>query len=464
MELPMSRLQLRTLPGYAWPPLPDAALSQVWVAYQELERTQWLPPDELARRQLQQVRALLAHAVVHVPYYREALPAAGVTPGTIQSQEDFRRLPILPRKTYQERHTEFCAEELPPGTIAAGHVMSSGSSGIPVRVPQTNLVNLWWCACFLRDLDWCGIDLSGTLAAIRTTKATGSERERLLQGVSMPHWLPQLAGLIDTGPSFLMDLGQEPRRQLHWLRQIAPDYLVTFASNLAVLADLALEEGPIPYLRGIQTISEHLSDEVRARAETAFGVPIKDTYSCVEAGYLASPCPLGHGLHVHAENVLLEVLDETGRPCGPAQTGRVFITTLHNFQTPFVRYELMDDVTLGPGPCPCGRGLPLLTRVLGKQRPRFSLRDGRQKSSVDLVVALEKIAGIRQFQVTQSALDQVVVRVAAGPAWSAEEASRVRRHVADFFEGQAQVGLVVTDRIAPPPSGKLQCMVNELSK
>src|SRR5439155_10265812 len=125
----------------------------------------------------------------------------------------------------------------------------------------------------------------------------------------------------------------------------------------------------LPGLRAIQSIAEALTEEARASVEAAFGVPVKNLYSCMEAGYVASTCPEGHGLHVHAENVLLEVLDEQGRPCRPGETGRVVLTALHNFLTPFVRYEILDGATLGAERCPCGRGLPLLTGVQGRQRP-----------------------------------------------------------------------------------------------
>jgi hypothetical protein len=95
----MSFFHLRTLSGYSWPALPDSVISQVWVAYLELERTQWLTMAELEQRQLEQLRTLLAHAIVHVPYYREVLPRAGIVPGRIQTIDDFRRLPLLPRWT-----------------------------------------------------------------------------------------------------------------------------------------------------------------------------------------------------------------------------------------------------------------------------------------------------------------------------------------------------------------------------
>ena len=94
-------------------------------------------------------------------------------------------------------------------------------------------------------------------------------------------------------------------------------------------------------------------------------MPTKNVYSTTEAGYIASPCPMGHGLHVHCKNVIVEVLDSNNQPCQPGGTGRLVFTTLHNFLAPFVRYDILDDVTLAPGPCPCRRGLPLWTAGRG---------------------------------------------------------------------------------------------------
>ena len=337
----MSFFHLRTLPGYAWPPLSDASISQVWVAYLELQRTQWLSPDEIERGQLEQVRSLLAHCITNVPYYRTVLPAAGIVPGAIRNMEDFRRIPVLPRRAYQEKTAEFVATQLPNGTAATHITQTSGSSGAPTRVHTTNLTQLWWHALWLRDLEWGGIDPTGSLAAIRfIAKGTA-------HGTVLPHWQAPLLPLLETGPSYGMDIAQDPRHQLQWLRRVAPDCLLSLPANLEALALLARREGPIPSLRCIQSIASTLTPEVQGLIEEVFGVPVKNLYSCFEAGYLASPCPEGHGMHVHAENVLLEVLDADGRPCQPGETGRVHITHLHNLRGPFVRYELGDEATVG---------------------------------------------------------------------------------------------------------------------
>jgi phenylacetate-CoA ligase len=457
--------RLRTIPGNAWPPLPGAEGSAVWAAYLELDRTQWLDPTELERGQLAQARTLLAHCMAHVPYYRRLLTAADIVPQNIATLADFRRIPILPRRTYQECYADFRAHGLPAGTVHTGATRTAGSSGVPVEVLQTNVVDLWWKAFYLRDLRWCGIDPCGTLAAIRQFSAgSDAERGRLLQGVSLSSWGGPLHVLIESGPSHGMDIHQDPRRQLEWLRLVAPDYLLSFSSNLEFLAGLVRDEGRrLAGLRAIQSMAHTLTDEARARIEAAFGVPVKNTYSCNEAGYLASPCPEGHGLHVHAENVLLEVLDEQGRPCRPGQTGRVVLTALHNFLTPLIRYEIMDEVTLGPERCPCGRGLALLSGVSGRSRPFFLLPDGRWKLPTELPVGIRDLGGCRQFQVVQRAIDHVIVHVVPDRTWSDQHAGHVRRLVHRFFEAAIRVDVLVNDQPDLPPGGKLLDMVCELA-
>ena len=139
---------------------------------------------------------------------------------------------------------------------------------------------------------------------------------------------------------------------------------------------------------------------MQAAIEAAFGVPVKNTYSCAE-GTRRSTCR-GRGLHVHAENVILEVLDEAGRPvCW--ETGRVFLTCLHNFLVPLVRYDLGDEATLGAGPCSCGRGLPVLERVHGKNSPMFYLPDGARRNSTVVSLLVRSVGGHWQHQVVQKA-------------------------------------------------------------
>ena len=453
----MSFFQLRTIPGNTWPAIPGNEISQLWAMYLELERTQWLDPETLEQSQLAQARTLLAHCAENVPYYRELFRSAGVTPGDVKTLADFRRIPLLQRRVYQEQFAQLVAQKLPAGTKQTTKLRTSGTSGMPIEVWQTNLVNLWWFAFHLRDFQWCDFDARGTLAAIRTIGSSVANRHLLMEGVQLPYWGEPLSQVAQNGVSYAMDIDQEPRRQLEWLRRVQPNYLISYPPNLEYLASLLQEAGErLPGLRAIQTIAETLLDETRQRIEAGFGVPVKNTYSCVEAGYLASPCPAGHGLHVHAENVLFELLDEADQPCRPGETGRVVLTTLHNFLVPFIRYEILDGATLGPERCPCGRGLPLLTQVLGKRRHQFRLPGGRRKDSGFLVRQLRKLGGYRQHQIVQRALDHVLVRLVPSRDWTARHAARVVQWVQEYFEAPVRVEVETVERLPMTRGGKIQ--------
>jgi phenylacetate-CoA ligase len=280
--------------------------------------------------------------------------------------------------------------------------------------------------------------------------------------LTLPYWSGPLEPLIHSGPSHGMDISQDPRVQLQWLRRVAPDYLLSLPANLEALALLARREAPIPSLRGIQSIASTLTSEVRSLIAEVFGVPVKNLYSCFEAGYLASECPEGHGMHVHGENVILEVLDPDGRPCKPGETGRIHITHLHNLRGPFVRYDLGDEATLASQACPCGRGLPLLTRIQGKAYPMFHLKDGKRKHCAPLANALRQLGGHWQHQVVQKTLDHVVLRLAIDPTWNDALAVKMQSTLRDYFEAPIRIDLETHDRLAGPASGKFQSMVNEI--
>jgi phenylacetate-CoA ligase len=189
---------------------------------------------------------------------------------------------------------------------------------------------------------------------------------------------------------------------------------------------------------------------------------VKNLYSCTEAGYLASPCPAGHGLHVHSENVILEILDDDNRPCRSGESGRVVLTPLHNFLTPFLRYDIMDRATLGPEKCPCGRGLPLLAAVEGKLRPLVRLTDGRHKSSAFLIDLLMLGEVAHQYQIIQKKVDHVVIRLVPSRKWNDDAARRLERQLREYLEAPVRVDIECLDRVQMTAGGKVRGVVVEI--
>ena len=140
---------------------------------------------------------------------------------------------------------------------------------------------------------------------------------------------------------------------------------------------------------------------------------------------MAFQCGVREGYHVQSEHLIVEVVDEAGRPCLPGTVGRVIVTDLHNFATPLIRYEIGDVAEPGP-PCPCGRQLPVLSRVLGRARNMLRLPGGHQRwPSLPSGDVLGRMAPVRQFQLAQTGPAELVLRLVVARLLTADEEATV---------------------------------------
>jgi phenylacetate-CoA ligase len=343
------------LPGVVWPAITRPDEARALALQYQLERSQWLPANDLRELQFRQLDALLRHAYKTVPYYRWQWHGAYAS-GDALTVESFGRLPLL-RRGDLEHEFDALKSSSPPeahGGIAEGS--TAGSTGNPVRTLKTELAGLWWQVLTLRDHLWHRRDFSGTLAAIRTGVA-----EQEAEG-----WGPATDMIAGKGRSLGLSLRASLGAQLEWLQRHEPDYLLTYPSNVADLARLSLASGiRLSRLREVRTFGEPVTAETREACRQAWDVPLTDRYSTDEAGYIALQCPDHEHYHVQSESVLAEVLDERGRACAPGSVGRIVITTLQNYAMPLVRYDIGDLAEVGEA-CPCGRGLPVLRRIVGR--------------------------------------------------------------------------------------------------
>lgn len=384
----------------------------------QLERSQWLPGDELERLQCLQLTSLLAHAHATVPFYRERLSRAGYAPGMTVTRKLLAAVPRLARAELQGLGDTLLAAPPHDAHRPIGIVRSSGSTGIPVQVRTTQVTKLLWDAITLRDHQWHGRDYSLKLVAIR---AEASRPTDDTDGVSGHSWGPPVSLLQPTGPAALLDVSVVVERQLPWLIAQAPGYLLTYPSNALALAKLSLARGVrFPTLRELRLFGEVVDEEVRAVCGEAWGVPVTDLYSANEIGYMALQCERG-AYHVQSESVWVEVVDDAGRACAPGEVGRVVVTSLHNFAMPLIRYELGDYAEVG-APCPCGRGLPVLSRILGRTRNMLVMPDGSRRWPLLGWREFRKIAPVIQHQMVQRSLDLIEVRlVVERPLTAGEE-------------------------------------------
>ena len=113
--------------------------------------------------------------------------------------------------------------------------------------------------------------------------------------------------------------------------------------------------------------------------------------------------------------------------------GAVVVTDLLNRAMPFIRYRMEDIAEVSPGPCSCGRGLPMLNRVVGRTADFLRRRDGSRGAGISLIEnSLTKFPGVDQMQLVQTEPDRILLRVV--PAASAPEGHL--EAMVRYFEGE----------------------------
>jgi phenylacetate-CoA ligase len=116
----------------------------------------------------------------------------------------------------------------------------------------------------------------------------------------------------------------------------------------------------------VRCVGEPLLPEVRERLERAWGVPVHSQWVASEAGCLGYSCLGGRGMHTNDDLVILEPIDEYGRPVPPGEpSARVYITNLFNHVLPLIRFEVAAEMTVIDGSCPCGSAYTWIEEMRG---------------------------------------------------------------------------------------------------
>jgi len=418
----------------------------------ELERSQWWPPERIAELQAARLRRLMDHAYRTVPLYRTVMDQRGVTPADIRSSEDLRLLPIISRTDAQQHGTSMLSDGYPPRLLR--RTRTSGSTGTPLEFYGTveDQVNRGF-ARGIRALEYTGLHLGDRTASLGRPRQVHSRRERTLQLWAM-RFRRRIAISVDR-------LSDDALAGI--VRDLAAaqlDGIGGYPNAVALVAGFIVDSGtPPPAVRAVVTGGAELLGHERKLIRAAFGTEPCSNYAAYEAYAIACECEAHEGLHIAAEDLIVETLDDSGMPVSDGAEGRIVITNLHNYGMPFIRYDLGDSGTLVKGRCACGRSLPRLGALVGRKNRFLVTRSGRRVFAGTLFLDRFAGLGLRQYQIVQEDLDNVTMRLVPAPGDASQEGlaaleARVRALIEAGLGDELALHIQFVDRIEPSAEGK----------
>jgi len=390
----------------------------------ELDRSQWLKPEEIRALQQKKLRGLIRHSYDNIPYYRNVFRARQLTPDDIRTQEDLQKLPFLTKQVIRENFQDLIDPSLTGKTAFVNH--TSGSTGEPLKYYiSLDGISISWASGY-RGWGWGGYRLGDK----RATLALGSSQQmNLSMGKKVRFMLERNLALT------IMNMTEE-RMQSYagQIRSFRPEFLRGYPSAFYVFAQYLRRQG-IEDIRpkAVFTTAETLYPHQRKQIEETFGCSILDTYGCRDGGANAMQCGEHDGYHVGAEQCILEVM-KGGQPAGTGEWGEIVTTDLHNYVMPFIRYRTGDVAETTDDTCACGRGLPLLKKIQGRLIGLVRDSHGNILSGLPLTDIFEFMEQsrhntVRQYQVIQDKNSDITVKVVRGDHYTEADDLRI---VEDF--------------------------------
>ncbi len=413
------------------------------------------PAEALHQLQTQALARVLDYAAATVPFYRERIDAARAgLAADAEPRQVLEAMPLLTREQLQAQGDAL----LSPAGRAPGVLsfVTSGSTGMPVRVTWEREANGVLGVLMWRHHRWHG---SRPEARHATIQLMPRRPDGQVATPSAMQWCPG----AEVRPGVALDSATPVDTQLDWLLEQDPHYLMTYPSNAAALLQRAAGLGvTLPSLERIDTYGESVPETLPALAQSVWGVPLVDRYASRELGIIALACPHGEGYRVQVENVLVEVLDDAGRPVAPGETGQVAVTQLQNLAMPLIRYALGDYAELGQPALDDPLPYPVLRRILGRQRNMYVLPDG-DRLWPRFAIGLADLDLLRQFQVVQRRLDRVELTAVPTRPLSGADRERLEAVIRANLPGTYSFGINEVTDIPRSAGGKFEDFRSEVA-
>lgn len=378
-----------------------------------------LPRPDLKKLQVERLRQCVAR-VAKVPFYKTKFAELGITPDSITSLEDVRRLPITTKEDFRQNY--------PLGLLAVPREQivrihgSSGTTGKPTFVAYTKQDREMWanlCARFL---------VAGGLRPDHMVQIAFGYG--LFTGGFGLHY-----GVEKVGAAVIPAASGNTPRQIMLMQDLGAQVLICTPSYSLQIAEVARSMGLNPQHLPLQFAhfgGEPWTEDMRVEIERELGLLAFNNYGLSEiiGPGVSGECGYRTGMHIQEDHFLVECLNpDTLEPVGEGETGELVVTTLTKEAMPVIRYRTRDIATLDRSPCPCGRTGVRMSRIIGRSDDMLIIR-GVNVFPSQIEEALLRVEGTAPHYLIEvsrpGTLDEVTVHVEMRPQDFSDKLSQVQ--------------------------------------
>lgn len=414
------------------------------------EEFETLPRQALEALQLKRLQATVARVYASVPFYRQSLDRAGVTPDSIKSLADLQRLPFTYKQDMRDSYP-YGLFAAPMDEIVRIHA-SSGTTGKPTVVGYTRKDIDIWSELMARSFAAAGVNRGDI---IHNSYGYG-----LFTGGLGAHY-----GAEKLGASVIPMSGGNTKKQIMIMKDFGSTVLTCTPSYSLFMAEAAREEGVD--FQGLKLRigifgAEPWSEAMRGEIEGKLNLSAIDIYGLSEImgpGVAIECSEAKKGLHIWEDHFIPEIINPvTGEVLAEGEQGELVITTITKEGIPLIRYRTRDITSLTYETCVCGRSHARLARMTGRSDDMLIIR-GVNVFPSQIESILMGIEGIEPHYLLivdrKDNLDSLEVQVEVGEGLFSDEVKvlqslsyRIEKEIKDILGISCKVRLVESQTIA----------------
>ncbi len=321
--------------------------------------------DEMKALQSFRLSQTVRRVYNNVPYYRERMEKAGITPDDIHGVEDLKKLPFTMKQDLRDTYP-YGLFAVPMEDVVRVHA-SSGTTGKQIVVGYTQHDLDVWSECCARALTAAG--------------ATNKDFMHVSYGYGLfTGGLGLHGGAEKVGMTVIPVSTGNTNRQINVIKDFGSTYICCTPSYALYLAETMKEMGitkdDIKLKAGLFG-AEPWTEEMRREIEENLGLKALDIYGLTEiiGPGVAFECSEQSGMHINEDHFIAETIDpDTGEVLPEGSQGEIVFTCISKEAFPLLRYRTRDIGILKREKCSCGRTLIKMMKPAGRSDDMLIIR------------------------------------------------------------------------------------------